>query len=126
MKLKTLLLINAILTAVYATMLLLIPEKFFEMRGMNTNEFGLFITRLLGGPSQIGYALLSFYASRSASSDVIRLVSRISFVTWTLGLAVFLFGKLTLSMSNMVWGDIFMAAIFALAFGYFSFIKTTD
>jgi len=29
-------------------------------------------------------------------------------------------------MNNMVWGEIIMAAIFALAFGYVAFIKTKD
>ena len=92
-KIKTLLLINAILTAVYAAMLLFMPANFFEMRGMDTNEFGLFITQLLGGPSQIGYAVLSLLASRSTNSETIRLAVIINFITWSLGLLIFLFGK---------------------------------
>ena len=123
MKIKTLLLINGILTALYAVMLLFMPEKFLEMRGMHTDAYGMFVILLLGVPSQTGYAVLSIIASRSHNGETLRLVSIISCITWTLGLVVLLYGKMKLEMSAMVWGDIAFAMIFSIAFAYYVFSK---
>jgi len=123
MKIKTLLLINGILTALYAVMLLFMRENFLEMRGMHTDAYGMFIILLFGVPSQTGYAVLNILVSRSQNQETLQLVSTINFITWTLGLIILLYGKMKLEMSAMVWGDIAFAMIFSIAFAYYVFSK---
>ena len=124
-KIGTLLLVNGILTAFYAVLLLLFPEKFFEMRGMPHDAYAIFIARLMG-PSQVGYAILSILAARSNNRATMRLVALISFITWTLGGLILLLGKVTLEMNASVWMDIVFAAVFSLAFGYHVFLKPQE
>jgi hypothetical protein len=120
---RTLLLVNGVLTALYAVMLLFMPEKlFFELRGMHPDAYAIFMARLMG-PAQVGYAVLSIAASKLQNRETLRLVTIVSCITWTLGLIVFLVGKLTLEMNALVWADISTAVIFSLAFAYFVFFK---
>ena len=119
----TLLLINGILTAVYAVILLFMPETFFfELRGIHTDAYAIFMARLMG-LSQIGYAVLSIAASKLQNGETVRLVTIVNFITWTLGLIVLLVGKLTLEMNALVWMDIAFAVIFSVAFAYHVFSK---
>ena len=119
---NTLLLINGILTALYAVILLFMPKVFFEMRGMTTDAAAIFMARLMG-PSQVGYAVLSIAASKLQHRETLRLVTIVNFITWTLGLIIFLVGKLTLEMNGVVWMDIAFAVIFSSAFAYYVFSK---
>jgi hypothetical protein len=120
---NTLLLINGILTAFYAVLLLFMPATFFEMRAMPGDAIAIFMARLLA-PSQVGYAVLSIVASRLQNLETLRLVTIVNFITWTLGLIVFLVGKLTLEMNALVWVDIAFAVIFSSAFAYFVFARS--
>ncbi len=122
-KINTLLRINGILTAFYAVTLLFAPGSFFEMRGMHPDASGIFVTQLLGVPSQFGYAFLSIMASRLNNPETLRLVAIVNCITWTLGLIVLVYGKMTLGMNGMLWGDISAALIFSLAFASCLFAK---
>ena len=123
MTINTLLLINGILTASYAVILLFMPETlFFEMRAMPSDAYAIFMARLMG-PSQVGYAVLSIAASKLQNRETLRLVTIVNFITWTLGLIVLLAGKLTLETNALVWMDIAFAVIFSLAFAYYVFFE---
>jgi hypothetical protein len=93
------------------------------MRAMPGDAIAIFMARLLA-PSQVGYAVLSIVASRLQNLETLRLVTIVNFITWTLGLIVFLVGKLTLEMNALVWVDIAFAVIFSSAFAYFVFARS--
>ena len=111
-----LLLVNGILTALYAVMLLFTPGQFFDMRGLEHTAAALFVTRLLGGPAQIGYAVLSIVASRRPSEETRRLVCVINAITWSSGLIILATGALTLRTTGLIYMDIAVALVFSLAF----------
>lgn len=125
-KINTLLLINGIFTAFYAVILLFMPEKFLETHGMHTEAYGIFMIRLLGGPSQVGYAVLSIVASKLQNREILRLVAIVNFITWTSGAILFLVGKLTLEMNALIWMEIAFAIVFSLAFASYIFSKPKD
>jgi hypothetical protein len=122
MKINTLLLITGVLSVLYAAMLLFMPENFLEMRGAHTDEYGVFMTRVLGS-SIVGYALLGILASKLQSREALRLAAIVNAAGWAAAFIVLLMAKMTMDFNSLIWIDIAFGAIFPIAFASYIFSK---
>lgn len=126
LSMKALLIITAILDGLYAVTLLLTPGQFLAMHGLGVNEAMLFTTRLLS-PAVISDALLALFGLYLLNSrEALRAIAFKFFVSWGIGGAVILMGKLTIeSMSAAAWVDVAFAAIFTGLWAYL-FVSLTS
>jgi len=123
-KIKSLLLITALIDAIYAVALVFMPDKFVEMHGLQISDAAIFTTRLLS-PAVISDCLLALFGiTLLQSREAQRAIALKFFLSWGIGGVVILLGKLTIeTMSAIAWVDVGFAAIFTLIWGYYLFAK---
>lgn len=121
-RIKPLLVITAIIDAMYAVALVFTPDLFLTMHGLDSSASSLFTTRLLA-PAVISDCLLALLGLRLLhSQDALRAIAFKTFVSWGIGGIVIALGKLTLpQMSAMAWVDVGFAAIFTVIWAYYFF-----
>lgn len=121
MNTKNVLTITAILSIVYAATLIAMPEKFLEMRGINTDAIGMVFMHVLGA-NALGWALLAWFG-RNLTGDALRPILIAMIGGWGLSGVLIARAMMTLQMNTMGWMDVAISFVFALVFAYFLFVK---
>ena len=122
MKLRVLLIINAVVILVYAVGALFVPAIMLKMYGMNTGVGEQLMTRFFG-VSMLALGLLSWLVRNSLDASVRRAIIPAFLVFDVTGIVVSLLGTVSKVMSPLGWQVVAIYLLLCLGFGYFQFAK---
>jgi len=122
MKLRVLLIINAVVILVYAVGALFVPATMLLMYGMTPGAGEQLMTRFFG-VSMLALGLLSWLVRNSLDAGLRRAVIPAFLVFNAAGVVVSLLGTLSKVMSPLGWQAVAIYLLFCLGFGYFQFAK---
>ena len=124
MKLKHLLIINAIIALAYALGELFVPATVASIHGLKdtTNPEILLSLRYFGW-GLLAVGLICALAANTPASEAKQAIVKALFIAQTVGLIVSLMGTISGVFSAMGWSAVFLYLLMAAGFGYFWFIK---
>lgn len=122
MKLKTLFIITAIVDLLFGIPAIFAPGQLAGMYGLTLDNAGIDVMRLVGA-NLIGYAAIAWFMRNAAASEVRRAVLMGIFVGFSVNAIVFVINALGPAGTPAVWFNVVLALAFALAYGYFTFMK---
>jgi len=118
MKLKTLLIIKAIVCLCLGIPILLIPNFVYSIFGATLAAGGVFAAREYGA-SMIGNLMLTWFARNSQESEARWAIILALFVYDAMGFVVTLIAILTNALNSLGWLIVVLYLFLALGFGYF-------
>jgi len=122
MKLKTLLIIKAIVCLCLGVPILLVPNFIYSIFGATLAAGGIFAAREYGA-SMMGNLMLTWFARNSQESDARWAIILALFVYDAIGVIVTLVAILSGALNPLVWLVVALYLFLALGFGYFLFSK---
>ena len=122
MKLKTLMIINAIVAIVFGVTFVIVPAQAYSLYDMTANA-QLNLMGQLFGAALIGFALLTWMARNATDSDARRAIVLALFIADGIGFVVALIGQLSNVVNALGWSTVAIYLLLALGFGYFQFFK---
>ena len=122
MKLKTLLIIKAIVCLCLGVPILLVPNFIYSIFGATLAAGGVFAAREYGA-SMIGNLMLTWFARNSQESDARWAIILALFVYDAIGVIVTLVAILAGALNPLAWLVVALYLFLALGFGYFLFSK---
>ena len=122
MKLSTLLIIYAVVSAFLGLGFVLLPGPMYDMYGVDM-DFNLRYTSQLFGAALIGFATISWMARHSASSHAREAIVTGFFVIELLGFLLALINQFNEEAVSMAWLNVVLYGLFTAGFGYFLFVK---
>jgi len=124
MKLKHLLVINAIIALAYALGELFVPATVSSIYGFkDTANPELLLTSRYFGWGLLAVGLICALAANTPASDAKQAIVKALFFAQIVGLIVSLMGTLSGVFSAMGWSAAIIYLFFVLGYGYFWFIK---
>ena len=122
MKLKTLLIVNAIVALLFGLAFVFLAETFMSFYGTTLSAGGQLIAQLFGA-ALLGYAVLSWFA-RDAEESLARKAIVLSLcIGDTVGFVVALLGQLSGVVNSLGWSTVVIYLLLALGFAYFGIMK---
>lgn len=125
MKLKTLLIVNAIVTLVMGIGSLLVPDWFISMFGATLEPAGALMMRY-GGAWLIGLGLLAWSVRNIQDAEARHGMVEAFLITYVLGLIVALVGQLSAVLNALGWVPVAINLLLVLGYAYFLFVKTDE
>jgi len=122
MKIKTLMVINAVITAVYGLAFVIIPERLLLLYGNPVDAPMKYIGQLFGA-TLIAFAVLSWSARNSSDSEARKAIVLALFIGDAIGFIVALIGQFNAVVNALGWSTVAIYLLLSLGFGYFSFKK---
>lgn len=122
MKLKTLFIINAVISLLFGLSFVLGPETLMSYYDITLTTGGIVIARLFGA-ALIGYAVLSWFAKAAGDSEARQAIVLSLFIGDTVGFIVALIAQLTGAVNTLGWSTVIIYLLLALGFAYFHFMK---
>ncbi|MEN8097892.1 MAG: hypothetical protein ABFQ89_02345 [Chloroflexota bacterium] len=120
MKLKTLMIIKAIVCLSFGFLLLVFPEALLNILGASVGAGGLFMARAYGA-SLTGNMFLTWYAKDAGKSTARRAIILDLFIYDAIGFVVTLLNVLAGVLNFLGWGIVAVYLFFTLGYGYFWF-----
>lgn len=124
MKLKTLILIMALLSLVWGTGFLLLPVQVWSLYGITLNVDGIYMARELGTIFFMLGVILWFSRNDPGSQSLRAIVLGLSLGN-LIGFFVSLIGQLSAGISALGWVAVASYLLFTLGFGYY-LVKPTS
>ena len=118
MKLKTLLIIKAIVCLCLGVPILLVPNFIYSIFGATLTAGGVFAAREYGA-SMMGNLMLTWFARNSQESDARWAIILALFVYDAIGIIVTLVAILLGALNPLAWLVVALYLFLALGFGYF-------
>ena len=118
MKLKTLLIIKAIVCLCLGIPILLVPNFIYSIFGATLAAGGIFAAREYGA-SMMGNMMLTWFARNSQESDARWAIVLALFIYDAIGFIVALIAVLAGSLNSLGWMIVVLYLLLALGFGYF-------
>jgi hypothetical protein len=118
MKLKTLMIIKAVVCLCLGVPILLLPVFTYSLFGASLNPAGVFAAREYGA-SLIGNMLLTWFARNAVDSDARRAIILALCVYDAIGLVITLIAQLSGVLGPLGWFAAVIYLFFAIGFGYF-------
>jgi hypothetical protein len=118
MKLKTLLIIKAIVALCLGIPILFVPNFMYSIFGATLAAGGVFTAREYGA-SMMGILMLTWFARNSQESDARWAIILALFVYDAVGVIVTLVAILTGALNPLAWLVVALYLFFSLGFGYF-------
>lgn len=122
MRLKTLMTINAIISAVFGIAFVLMPGQTSALYGVEANAAMRYVGQLFGA-SLITFAVLTWTARDSSDSDARRAIVLALFIGNAVGFVVALIAQLGSVVNTLGWSTVVLYLLLDLGFGYFQFSK---
>ena len=122
MKLNTLMVINAIVVAVFGIAFVLVPAQVAPLYGFTVDAPLKYVGQLFGA-SLVGFAILTWSARNATDSDARRAIVLALFVSNGVGFIVALIGQLAGVVNSLGWSTVAIYLLLALGFGYFQFTR---
>ena len=118
MKLKTLLIIKAIVCLCFGIPILVVPDFVYSIFGATLAAGGVFAAREYGA-SMMGNLMLTWFARNSHESEARWAIVLALFVYDAIGFIVALIAILSGALNSLGWLVVFLYMFLALGFGYF-------
>lgn len=118
MKLKTLLIIKAIVCLCLGIPILIIPDFIYSLFGVSLTAGGVFAAREYGA-SMMGNLMLTWFARNSQESDARSAIVLALFVYDAIGFVVALMVTIAGIMNPLGWMIVALYLLLAIGFGYF-------
>jgi hypothetical protein len=118
MKLKTLLIIKAIVCLCFGIPILLVPNFLYSIFGATLTDGGVFAAREYGA-AMIGILMLTWFARNSQESDARWAIILALFVYDAIGVVVTLIAIISGALNPLAWLIVALYLFLALGFGYF-------
>lgn len=125
MKLRTMMIIKAMVCLGFGILLLVVPGSLMAFWGVSLDSGGEFMARLYGA-SVIGNLFLTWFAKNDSGSEALRASVLALFVYDAIGFIVSLMAVLAGVMNPLGWVVVGLYLFLALGFGYFQFAKHGD
>ncbi len=122
MKLKTLMIINAIVAIVFGVTFVIVPAQAYSLYDITADEQLIYMGQLFGA-ALVGFALLTWMARNATDSDARRAIVLALFIADGIGFVVALIGQLSNVVNALGWSTVAIYLLLALGFGYFQFFK---
>lgn len=122
MKLKTLLVINAILLGFFGFISLLAPEASATPYGVTLDPLSKHLTQLLGA-FYLGFAVLAWMARKVTDSNALRAILLAFFISYSIAMIVTIIDVLSGLGNALGWSSVALYLLLLLGFGYFLFVK---
>jgi hypothetical protein len=123
MKLNTLMIINAVVAAVFGVAFVLVPGQVTSLYGVeDPSEVLIYVGRLMGA-AFIGFAVLTWSARNANDSSARRVIVFALLVSDGVGFIVSLMGQLADVVNSLGWSTVAIYLLLALGFGYFQFVR---
>ena len=122
MKLTTLFIVYAFVSAVFGLAFVFVPERSLALYGITLSPGGVPIVRLFGA-ALLELGLLSWFARKSGDSEARQAIILAIFAGETLGFVVALYGQLSGVVNALGWSTVAVYLLLAIGFGYFQFMK---
>lgn len=125
MKIRTLMVVNAIVAGLFGIGFVLVPGQVLSQYGITTDAaFGL-VGQLLGA-AFIGFAVLTWAARNSTDSEARRAIMLALFVGDAIGFIVALIAQLGGVVNALGWSTVTIYLLLAIGWGYFRFTKPAE
>ena len=124
MKVKTLMLIMALLCLLWGVGFILFPAPFWALYGLTLDEGGIYMARQLGVVFGM-LGLVLWLVRDDVEARALRGIALGLCIGNALGLVVALYGQLTAGISALGWLGVVTYLLLALGFGY-CLLKPTD
>lgn len=118
MKLKTLLVIKAIVCLCFGISVLIVPNFIYSIFGASLTAGGVFAAREYGA-SMMGNLMLTWFARNSQESETRWVIILALFVYDAFGFVVTLLAIITGALNPLAWLIVLIYLFFTLGFGYF-------
>ncbi|MGD0753955.1 MAG: hypothetical protein ABR927_02750 [Bacteroidales bacterium] len=125
MKLKTLMIINAIVAIVFGVTFVIVPAHVYSLYDITADKQLIYMGQLFGG-TLIGFALLTWMARNATDSDARRAIVYSLFAADCIGFVVALIGQISNVVNALGWLTVAIYLLLALGFGYFQFFKAVS
>jgi hypothetical protein len=122
MKLRTVLILNAVVLGLSGLSALLIPEKVMSMYGVDANSAVLLMSQYAGLGS-IGIGLVAWFSRNIDFSQAHRSLIPALLITHIIGTIISILGTLS-GIMKIGWPVVGVYFIFSLGYFYFQFLKT--
>jgi hypothetical protein len=122
MKLKTLLIIKAIVCLCFGIPILVVPNFIYSIFGATLAAGGVFAAREYGA-SMMGNLMLTWFARNSQESDSRCAIILALFVYDAIGVIVTLIAILSGALNPLAWLIVALYLLLALGFGYFLLLR---
>jgi len=120
MKIKTLFIIYAVISAVFGLTFVFVPVKTLAIYGITLGPGGITIARLFGA-ALLEFAFLSWFVRNLGQSETRKAIILALFIGEVIGFFVALFGQLSGAVNALGWSTVAVYLLLATAFGYFYF-----
>jgi len=120
MKLSGLMIVNAIIAAVFGIGFVLVPDQVISLYSAETGATLDLMCQLFGA-SLLGFAALTWLARNAPDSDARRAIVVALFVGDLVGCVVALLARLGGVVNTLGWSTVGIYLVLAIGFGYFAF-----
>lgn len=118
MKLSTLMLVTALVAAVFGVGFIVVPGQVMSAYGPVVTPQLEYVARLFGA-ALLAFAILTWTARNAPDSDTRRAILLALFVGDSMGFIVSLIGQLGRVVNALGWSTVLIYLLLALGFGYF-------
>ena len=122
MKLSTMFVIYAAISAIFGLAFVFVPETSLALYGITLSPGVILIARLFGA-ALLEFALLSWLARNAGDSEARKAIILAIFLGEAVGFIVVLLGQLSGEVNALGWSTVAAYLLLALGFGYFQFMK---
>lgn len=122
MKLSTMFIIYAIISAIFGLTFVFFPAMSLALYGITLSPGGILVVRLFG-VALLEFALLSWFVRNAGDSEARQAIILAFFVGEVVGFIVALFGQLSGAVNVLGWSTVAIYLFLAIGFGYFQFKK---
>ena len=121
MKLSALMIVNAIIAAVFGLGFVFAPGQVTSLYSLETGAVLEYVAQLFGA-ALLGFAVLTWFARNVADSEARRAILLAMFVGDGVGFVLALIAQIQGIQNAMGWSTVVIYLLLALGFGYFRFI----
>ncbi len=122
MKIKTLMVISAVILVVFGLAFVIIPERLLLLYGNPVDAPMKYLGQLFGA-ALIGFAVLTWSARNSSDSSARKAIILSLFIGHGIGFIVALIGQFNNVVNTLGWSTVAIYFLISLGFGYFRFKK---
>jgi len=122
MKLKTLLVINAILLGLFGLTSLLAPEASATPYGLTLDPLSKHLNQVLGA-FFLGLAVLSWMSRKVTDSNALRAILLAFFISYVISMIISIIDILSGLGNALGWSSVAIYLLLLLGFGYYLFVK---
>lgn len=122
MKLNTMMIINAVVAAIFGITLVLVPGQVVSIYGIEGTAALKYIGQLFGA-ALFGFAVLTWSARNASTSEARGAIVLALFISDGIGFVVALIGQLGNVVNTFGWSTVVIYLLLALGFAYFQFMK---